>query len=126
MKRIFVTIAAALILFVSAGISQAVTFAWDNTSNQPGEVVGYNLYFSDGTTVYNKNVPGEGSTQVTIEDEYFTPGVPFTVYVTAYNSRGESVNSASIMYTAPSYTPPEDNLPALIYIPAPPSGVQRI
>lgn len=130
MNRMFRVFAMAVSLFVASVLpASALDLAWDDT-NAPGVVTGFNLYFfqtNDPAALWNVGVTDGSTTQVNINDDNFQPGESYTFYVTAYNTRGESVPSEELVYTVPMYTPPVDNLPVIKWpAPSAPANPRRI
>ena len=109
MKKILVL--CLFLLFMTSPIL-AQELKWDN--NDPGNVTGYIMYFSDDPGIpdkYHKTIAGESNTSVTFADLQLAFGVQYEFYVTAYNDNGESGQSNHVTGVRQAYVPPTDNLP---------------
>jgi len=116
MNRIFKALALSTMLMFSVVCgASALTVAFDHD----GGANGYTMYWkkTDGTgETYNKTVEDGAIKQVVLDDGYFEPGATYTFYATAYNDRGESVNSEELVHMIPTYTPPVNHLPAVLFL----------
>lgn len=100
MKKCFTTV-LLLILFGLVGNALAVDLAWDANPDGQG-VIGYYLYWqrSDGSDqMMQATIDGRLTTVITIDDANFIQGVPYTMFLTAFNAAEESGPSNSIEYT---------------------------
>jgi hypothetical protein len=123
MKKLIITLA---IVIGMASMAQAATATWTHNGVN---TTGYTLYFWQTATpsnVYNKSVTGSTVRTMTLDDNYFQPGVSYSFTMTAYNATAESVRCPVVMFTRPgqAYQPPADNLPSIVYVG--PSGVNQI
>jgi len=109
----------------------AADLYWDDPGAEWDIIIGYTIYFTDGTEQYNKTVAKEnlvradgvivyGNIDATLN---LMPGVEYTFIATAYNETGESDPSNSVAYTREPYSPPVDRLPAAVSSPSSPSGL---
>jgi len=101
MKRSLALLLAFLTVLFLAGNVLAVDLEWDANPDGQG-VIGYYLYFqrSDGSDqLMQAQIDGRLTTHITIDDANFIQGVPYTMYLTAFNSAEESGPSNSIEYT---------------------------
>ena len=98
------------------------TLQWDDPGAEWEEIIGYTVYFTDGTENYNKTVlaselihDGTFVTYADIDDKLnLQYGVEYTIYIAAYNDGGESGPSNNVIYTREAYTPPLDHLPEAV------------
>ena len=100
MKKLIVLLILAMAVTVNAA-----DLKWDAST---GDVDGYNVYFTDGTTSKVANVGDV--TEVTDIFNHFglAYGTTYTFSATAFNETGESAQSTSVEYTTPaSYISPE-------------------
>ena len=106
---------AILILFATVVSAPALTVGFDHV----GEANGYTLYWkkTDGTgEVYNKTVEDGTIRQFVLDDGYFEPGASYTFTATAFNDRAESLHSEQLVHVIPTYKPPTDHLPAVLFL----------
>lgn len=104
----------------------AVTASWQHDG---ANTTGYTLYFWETSvpgTVYNKSVTGSTVRSMTLDDNYFKPGVSYTFTMTAYNATNESTRCPTTAWTRPgqAYVPPTDKLPSVVYVA--PNGVNQL
>lgn len=71
-----------------------------------GTVVGYIVYYSDGSNNWSKNVGNR--TSIDLVEFNLTPG-NYSFYVTAYNTIGEGPKSNTVEYISKEYVVGEDN-----------------
>ena len=121
MKKFFVL---AIMLFAIPAFSAAVIWEHNGVNT-----VGYTLYYWQTpapTNVYTKSVTGSTVRHMILDDNYFAPGVEYSFEMTAYNTIGESVRSATATWTREGviYGPPADKNPSIMYMK--PSGVDSI
>lgn len=116
MKRLAILLG---IILLPASVA-AATLSWDYDSDYD-RVDGYTVYFSDGENDYNYTFP---QSEVTVDETNgkvsWGPieenlnlhyGVEYTITLQRYNDAQASVESNSVTYTRPTYSPPTDQLP---------------
>jgi hypothetical protein len=123
-----------LILFLTFSITvfaQEGVISWDYPGDSEWEnnLVGYNIYYSNlAKDQFNKTLSKSdlsvNATRVFYEginDKlHLQYDEEYTLALTAFNTKEESVRSNSVVYTREGYSPPEDNLPvAVIHISGP-------
>jgi len=108
MKKVIILMILGLVLI---GVSvQAATLRWEAST---GDVVGYNVHFTDGDETYEANV-GNVTEVVNIDDVFqLHLETTYIFTVRAYNDVGESGDSNSASYTTPdAYDPSREwNIP---------------
>lgn len=114
----------AIMLFAATSFAATATWEHDGVNTE-----GYTLYFwkSDApATVYNKSVTGSTVRTMTLDDNYFMPGVQYSFNMTAYNALGETERSETATWTRPgsAYSPPGDVLPSVMYMK--PANIDRL
>lgn len=95
---------------------------WDDPGAEWDSIVGYTIYFSDGTEDFNKTelkgnlTRADGSVTYADIDNNLNLhyGIEYTFYITAYNDSGESGPSNTVTYTREAYVPPLDHLPEAV------------
>ena len=123
MKKFIITLA---IVFGMASMAHAATVTWTHDGQN---TTGYTLYFwktDTPATVWNKSVTGSSVRTMTLDDNYFAPGVSYTFTMTAFNSVAEASRCPTVAATRPgqAYTPPNDTLPSVVYVA--PNGVNQL
>lgn len=123
MKKLFLTLLAVLFL---AGTAYAERLIWEKPILFPDEANGgYTIRFwsTDGTdrteTVpYVDSITGADTLEYDIDGLRLLYDLEYTFQVWAYNSMGESDGSNTVTYVraAPTYIPPENDLPVHIQI----------
>ena len=112
MKRLLIV----LFILCFAGFASAADLKWDAST---GEVDGYNVYFTDGTNDFSHPV-GDVTEVPDIDNTLnLLPGKTYVFTVTAWNIMGESGRSNEAAYEMTAvYTPPAQNIPIKITVPA--------
>ena len=95
---------------------------WDDPGAEWDEIIGYTIYFTDGTEDFNKSevtgnlVRADGSVTYADIDNNLNLhyGVEYTFHITAYNDSNESGPSNSVTYIREAYAPPLDHLPVAV------------
>lgn len=104
---------AIVMLIVGIMEASAATIRWSAVTD--GEVLGYNVYWNDGTEQFYAHV-GNVTEVEDIEHNFnLVPNTPYTFEVTAYNTFGESPKSTPVTWAwevSSDYIPPEDYKPA--------------
>ena len=123
MKKLLII--AAILLFASSAMAVTATWTHDGVNT-----VGYTLYFwqtVNPAEVYNKSVLGSTVRSMTLDEDYFAPGIEYSFQMTAFNGYRESGRSETAVWTRAGqpFTPASDRLPAVIYI-APPQNVNGV
>jgi hypothetical protein len=121
MKKLLII--ALLLIAVPAG---AATCTWTHDGLN---VTGFTLWFYQTATpanVYNKSVLGATTRSMVLDDNYFSPGIEYSFYMTAFNAVDKSANSTTVKWTraGTAYSPAADKLPTSLYIK--PNGVNTI
>lgn len=100
-----------LVVLAMAISVNAADLRWDAST---GDVEGYNIYFTDGTTVFNYNA-GTALEVLDIDNALnLHRGTTYIFTATAYNEAGESPESDSAEYTtADAYVPPPNSIPVV-------------
>lgn len=123
MKKLIITLA---ILFGMASMAHAATVTW---THDGVNTTGYTLYFwktDTPDTVYTKSITGSTARTMTLDDNYFMPGVSYTFTMTAFNAVNESSRCPTVAATraGQAYTHPNDKLPSVVYVA--PNGVNQL
>ena len=98
MKKTLAILLLILIGLVGTAVAADLNLAWDANPDGQG-VLGYYLYWqrSDGSgELMQATIDGRLTTAMTIAEGNFIQGVPYTMYLTAFNSAEESGPSNSI------------------------------
>ena len=123
MKILLLVISIMALMCVNA---MAVTFQWDVNADDPE---GYVLYFNevgDTDTPYNTAPIAHPTNTVVVDDLKFVPGTTYDVWVTAYNTRGESGPSNMIQHLIDPFIPPVENLPVNLPAPSIPANMTSL
>jgi len=108
-KLLFILVILAIAVSVSAA-----NLKWDGV----GRVVGYNVYYTDGTDNFNYDAKERPEVLDIDNTLNLQAGKTYIFHVTAYNNFSESGPSNTAEYiTTAIYTPPVDNLPIKIIVP---------
>ena len=117
-KKIFALLVG--IFTMIAVPSFADSLAWDHDGAD-----GFVVYFTNQTDDYNYNVIGDVR-ECELGLLNLTPGVEYTIYVTAYNDVDESGPSNIVVYTRVVFSPPTNVLPVVSPPPGDPSGLRTL
>lgn len=111
MKSFIIILAIILCAFSAQAADVSVTWQWEQGDGAAAD--GFIVYFSDGTTTWNKTIRDGSARQWVTPEETFPPGVELSFWGTAYCAWAESAESARVAWTREGepYTPPDDNLP---------------
>ena len=120
MKKVsFLALVSFMLLFVPSLVMGAShSLAWDYPPDW-AQIVGYTIYFSDGSNNYNKSIVKadvtEDGTTVTYADMESNLNLgydtSYEIYITAYDAVGESGPSNTVTFEQGGYVPPVDSLP---------------
>lgn len=97
-------------ILISGISANATTLKWDTPT---GDIVGYTAYYTDGTTDYNMNFPGEWF-EVPNMEVFFNLkyGISYIFTLATYNNAGQSpISLPTDSFTRTSYVPPVDIVP---------------
>ena len=119
MKRLIFTLLVFVFALVPA-VACADSLEWTHDGAD-----GFIVYFADQSNAYNYNVVGDVR-ECDIGLLNLTPGVEYTIYVTAYNETDESGPSNTVTYTRNVFAPPANVLPVVSPPPGNPSGLQAL
>ena len=121
MKTIAFITGFALMALLLPVLAFPASLQWDDPGAEWSDLIGYTVYFTDGTENFNKSVPvsdlvraeGVSVTYPDIDDKLnLHYNIEYTFYITAYNDTAESGPSNSVTYTREGYMPPPDRLPS--------------
>ena len=115
-KKLLMAVAIVL-MFTGTAFAESLSWTHDGAD-------GFVIYYTDGTNDYIYNVGNVTTCDVDLLN--LTPGVEYTFYVTAWNSKGESGPSNTVTYTIEAFTPPENNLPVATQIPNTPTVLETL
>lgn len=102
MKKLLALLSLLLVALIISGNVFALDLEWDANPDGQG-VLGYYLYYqrSDGTSeLMQATINGRLTTHITINDSNFPDiGMPYSLYLTAFNADLESGPSNVIEFT---------------------------
>lgn len=133
MKKILGLLYVCIVFLAMIGMSEAADLQWDYPADY-SEITGYTIYFTDGSDNYNlsflkgdTNVVQDGISIIYGDIDtnlHLAPGVEYTIYITAYNSEGQSGASNSVVYQRDAYIPPTNHLPPVVSSPSSAGGLR--
>ena len=119
-KILFVMAMAILMVLMGALYANAASLAWDYTDSS--NVTGWVCYYqatADTSKTYSYMLNDPAARTMDISALQLIPGTEYNIWLTAYNTAGESGPSNTVDFTSPAFTPPPDSHPVTITIEAP-------
>jgi len=119
-KTLLITAMAILMILAGTLSANAASLAWTYTDSS--NVTGWVCYYqatSDTSKTYSYTLNDPAARTLDISALQLIPGTEYNIWLTAYNTSGESGPSNTVDFTSPAFAPPPDSHPVTITIEAP-------